>query len=427
MSKYFEYPELSVTSNLYGGFPLHSLAKKYNTPLIVYSMKRLSNNISRLREAFVNSPVKIHYAVKANYNPYIVSRIINSGAGIDAANLNEVKLALQLGARVQDIIATPNNLSADELLEISKLNVTINFDHGGQMELIKNNLPETVSFRINPGIGKGEFAGITTAGHNVKFGIPPEDAIEAYRRARKYGAQKFGIHMMTGSNVLEPEFFRESTDRFFSIASEICDSLGIEFSFLDVGGGFGVPYNSYNDPLDIVKTAGYIKENFSRYRGNGYFKSSELIIEPGRYIIADAAILLSEITSIKNSDHRIMGLDTGMNTMIRIPLYGAHHDIKIAGYDESEYGTMFDVVGQVCENTDYLVHNILLPDAHTGDLALILNAGAYVSSMASNYNLLGTPAEVAIDEGIDKLIRTNSTLDTMLAGFLKSTSWNSGN
>ena len=213
--------------------------------------------------------------------------------------------------------------------------------------------------------------------------------------------------------------FQESTERFFSISCEISDSLGIEFSFLDIGGGFGVPYDLFTGPLDINRTAGYIEQNFLKYRNKGYFKDSDLIIEPGRYIISDAAILVSGITSIKNSEHKIIGLDTGMNTLIRIPLYGAHHGIKISGYSNQEYRNLSDVVGQVCENTDYLARNILLPDVHIGDLAIILNAGAYVSSMASNYNLLGTPAEVAIDDKHDILIREHSTLDTMLDGFLK--------
>ena len=413
------YPDLSTNYDFYSDVPVTYLTKKYGTPIVVYSMKRLYDNISKLKSAFANHRVKIHYAVKANYNPYIVSRIINSGAGIDAANLNEARLALLAGAKPSDIIATPNNLSGNELLQISQLGITINFDHQGQMETIKNHLPETVSFRINPGIGRGEFAGITTAGHDVKFGISPRDALKAYDSARKCGAKKFGIHMMTGSNVLDPEFFKESTEIFFSISGEISDSLGIEFSFLDIGGGFGVPYDLFTGPLDINRTAGYIEQNFLKYRNKGYFKDSDLIIEPGRYIISDAAILVSGITSIKNSEHKIIGLDTGMNTLIRIPLYGAHHGIKISGYSNQEYRNLSDVVGQVCENTDYLARNILLPDVHIGDLAIILNAGAYVSSMASNYNLLGTPAEVAIDDKHDILIREHSTLDTMMDGFLK--------
>ena len=419
--EYIYYPYLSNDYSVYDGFNIKQLCSKYQTPVIIYSMRRILENIRNLKMAF--GGVAIHYAVKANYNPFIVSCIIKNGAGIDAANLNEVKLALMAGAKSSEIIATPNNLSKEDLLHISRLVATINFDHQGQMDLIRKNLPEIVSFRINPGIGKGEFTGITTAGHNVKFGISPDDSVKAYESAKKYGAKKFGIHMMTGSNVLDPEFFRESTERFFGIAAKISDTLGIEFSFLDIGGGFGVPYDPAKKPLDITKTAKYINENFSKYKNRGYFKSSELIIEPGRYIISDAAILISGITSIKNSDHKIIGIDTGMNTMIRIPLYGAHHEIKIAGYPNSEYRIPSDVAGQVCENTDYLARNILLPDVQVGDLALILNAGAYVSSMASNYNLLGTPAEVAIEGDKDILIRKRSSLDAMIDGFLEGSSW----
>ena len=138
---------------------------------------------------------------------------------------------------IYEIIATPNNLSVHDLESIRDSGVAINFDHEGQMDLLNGNIPEAVSFRINPGIGKGEFPGITTGGENVKFGISMEDAIRAYSKAVKLGAKSFGIHMMTGSNVLDPELFRKSTGIFFKITEKIADETGIDFDFIDIGGG----------------------------------------------------------------------------------------------------------------------------------------------------------------------------------------------
>ena len=323
-----------------------------------------------------------------------------------------------LGSR--DIIATPNNLSGTELRMIKEEGVAINFDHEGQMGLLKGSLPETVSFRINPGIGKGEFPGITTGGKNVKFGISVDDAISAYSAAIKAGVKHFGIHMMTGSNVLEPEFFNESSGLFFKIAETISDRTGFDFDFIDIGGGFGVPYTSDEHALDIGKTAGYISDNFRASNNRGYFKDSRLIIEPGRYIVADSAILLSKVTSIKHSDRELIGIDASMNTLIRIPLYGARHGILLSGHGENTSSSRFDIVGQVCENTDYIAKDISIPEPAVGDIVVIADAGAYVASMASNYNLLSRPAELVLEGDREILTKGHDGLESMLAGYKMS-------
>ncbi len=411
------YPGLSPDASEFAGKGIKNISDACGTPVIVYNMARIRENIRRIRDAFSNIHIKVHFAVKSNYNPYIVSQIIKEDTGIDAANYNEVKLAIMCGARSHDIIATPNNLSGTELTKIKEAGVSINFDHGGQMDLLKGNLPETVSFRINPGIGKGEFPGITTGGKNVKFGISVDDAISAYSTAIKAGVKHFGIHMMTGSNVLEPEFFNESTGLFFKIAETISDRTGIDFDFIDIGGGFGVPYTSDEHALDITKTAGYISDNFMASNNRGYFKNSRLIIEPGRYIVADSAILLSKVTSIKHSDRELIGIDASMNTLIRIPLYGARHGILLSGHSRNQSSSRFDIVGQVCENTDYIARDIAIPEPAVGDIVVISDAGAYVASMASNYNLLSRPAELILEGDKEILAREHDSLESMLDGY----------
>jgi diaminopimelate decarboxylase len=412
-----EYPGLSANASEYAGKRISYLADRYGTPLIVYNLARIKENIMEIKRAFRNIPVKIHFAVKSNYNPYIVSFIIREGVGIDAANFNEVSLAFMEGSHKNDIIATPNNLSANDLENIRKSGVAINFDHGGQMELLNGKLPDTVSFRINPGIGKGEFPGITTGGKNVKFGISIEDAITAYSTAVNLGAKHFGIHMMTGSNVLDPEFFRESTKKFFDIAENISDRAGINFDFIDIGGGFGVPYREGEKSLDIGKVGKYISENFESSRKRGYFKNSCIIIEPGRYIMADAAILAGTVTSIKKSDSVLVGTDISMNSIIRIPLYGAYHRMAISGHPLSYITGIFNVVGQICENTDYTGKEIPLNSPEIGNIIIVMDAGAYVSSMSSNYNLLPRPAELAINGADEILTKGHENLHDMLKSY----------
>ncbi|WP_337861149.1 diaminopimelate decarboxylase, partial [Ferroplasma sp.] len=342
-----------------------------------------------------------------------ITRIVEYGAGIDAANFNEIQLAMRCGASKDNIIATPNNLSPNELKMIKNSGVSTNFDYEGQLDLLEGDIPDTVSFRINPGIGRGEFAGTTTAGKNVKFGISKEDAIRAYSKALNQGAKHFGIHMMTGSNVLDPEFFNQSTKLFFKIAEIIEDQTGINFDFIDIGGGFGVPYMD-NKPLDINKTGEFISNNFMDSNKRGYFNNSHLLIEPGRYIIADSAILLASVTSIKKSGHTLIGINASMNSLIRIPLYGAHHRIILSGHSYNEATEEYDIVGQACENTDYLGRNVKLPEPKIGDILIILDAGAYVSSMASNYNLLPRPGELVLDGGNKILTRAHDSLESMI-------------
>ncbi len=401
----------------FSGKDLNELAEKYGTPLIVYSRKIIEDNIDRLNENLNFNNFSLHYAMKANYNPALLSIIRNKNVGIDAANFNEVSLALRNGFKKESIIASPNNLDRRELLNIKNTGVTINFDDVSQFEIISDSPPDTVSFRINPGIGKGEFEGTTTGGKGSKFGIPPDIAINGYKMAIKSGVRRFGIHMMTGSNVLDATFFRESIGIFFSIASRIANETGIDFDFIDIGGGFGVPYRTGENPLDIKKLGSYISENISKFKD--LFKDkTRLIAEPGRYIIANSAIILTKVTSVKSYDKYIIGTDTGMNILIRPALYGAVHPIISVNrfYDKAE--KKGDIVGQICENTDRIGKDVEIQKCEIGDILAILNGGAYVASMSSNYNLLPRASEILIDEDRLFLIRRKEELDDMISTFI---------
>ncbi len=397
---------------------LPDLAKKYGTPIIVYSKRKIVENVQKILNAFGADIISIHFSVKSNYNPAILRILKELGIGIDAANLNEVELAIKVGISPGKIIATPNNLSRKELEAISEKGVKINFDDINQMKLIKDHLPKVVSFRINPGIGKGEFEGIVTGGKGSKFGMPADAAVEAYRAAKDKGCKEFGIHMMTGSNVLDPSFFKESSKLFFSIAERISKEVGIEFEFLDLGGSLGVPYRQNEEELDIKAVAKNILTNFQESQSRGFFNQSRLIVEPGRFIIANAAVLLSTVTNIKEYDEIIVGTDASMNSLLRIPLYGAVHPLIVANRATEDLVVTGKVTGQVCENTDVMFKSIQLPRVNVGDTIAILNAGAYVTSMSSNYNLLKRPTELLLDGQKETIIKREETLDDMLVTFV---------
>ncbi|MGC8497649.1 MAG: diaminopimelate decarboxylase [Thermoplasmata archaeon] len=378
---------------------LPELAIKEGTPLLVTSEQRLINNYRTMANAFSRryNKFQINYAIKSNSNPAILSVFRKEGAGADAASLGELYIAKIAGINKDKIIFTPNYASMTALESALDSGIIINFDDITQLELVKQRKVETVSFRINPGIGAGEFSGIVTGGHGSKFGIPESYSIQSYRKAIKYGAKRFGIHMMAGSNNLDPEYFGTITAKFFDIISKIQDSLKIDFEFIDIGGGFGVPYRPNENPLDMEIVAERIIEQLKDKILNKRSVEPKLIVEPGRYLVADSTVLLGSVTSIKNYDKLIIGTDVGMNILIRPALYGAYHHIVVANNLNEPLKNKATIVGQVCENTDKIAEDREFPDTIVNDILAIFNAGAYVFSMGSDYNAFLRPKEILID------------------------------
>lgn len=377
------------------GVDLVDIALKEGTPLLVTSERRLVENYETIRGNFTRlyGKFRINYAVKANSNPTVLAIFRRLGAGADTASMGEIFLARYAGYSTADIIFTPNYAPASVLSDAVGMGIRINYDDTGEYEYVKKLKPDTVSFRINPGMGGGEFPGIVTGGHGSKFGIPEEMAVKAYRYAKRNGAREFGIHMHAGSNNLSEEYFKKITKKFFSIAKKIMDEVKIEFSYIDIGGGFGVPYRENERPLNMERVATYVVENLNGIIGSG---EPELIVEPGRYLVADSTVLLGRVNHIKKYDRKIVGTDIGMNILIRPALYGAYHRIVIANRLNADEVEEVDIVGGVCENTDRIAESRRFPRARVGDIIAVFNAGAYVYSMSSNYNGFPRPEEVLV-------------------------------
>ncbi len=254
------------------------------------------------------------------------------------------------------------------------------------------------------GYGRGFVPGVTLAGEESKFGMFLNDAIDAYSLAKSIGVEEFGIHAMMGSNVLDAEYFIRIAELLREHAEFIEDRVGVRIKYFDMGGGFGIPYRPGEKPLDLSKLS--VLRNFF---------PGELWIEPGRFIVGDAGYLVTRVTEVKRKGSRtFVGVDVGMNVLIRPMLYGAyHHIITCGGGEEQE---VVDVVGPICENTDKLAINRELPRVREGDLLIILNAGAYVYSMSSNYNGRPRPAEVIVYKGEYGIARFREPLDSLIAG-----------
>ena len=398
-----------------GGASTIELAEKYGTPLYAYDEQAIRARYKRLANAFKKHypNFKCKYAIKANNNPAILNILRQEGAGADASCIEEIALAEQAGFK--DILYSGVYHTNAELKTAIGKNVIINLEDVSQLpRLLKFGKPEILSFRINPGIGKGSFEGNIFGGPDAKFGVPEEKAVEAYRQAKGAGIKRFGIHMMTGSCVIEEGYFEQITAKLLDIAGQIHKELGIDFEFVDIGGGFGVSYKPGESDLNIEKVAENVCKLFSQKLKEHGLKEPLLTIEPGRFIVCEPGILLCKVHSIKEAKKKFIGVDAGLHTLLRPALYGAYHEIKIANRLNAKGEEKVNIVGQICENTDQLAKDRLMPQIEVGDILAILNGGSYGFSMSSQYNTRPRAAEVLVNNGKHELIRKRETLDDIV-------------
>lgn len=391
------------------------IKEEYGTPIYVYDKEKIKKQYRKLDSAFSEhlDNFQIHYAAKANTNPEIAETLVEEGANLDCASKAELKLAEYLGLNPEDIIYTAPFNTEEELNYALKNNVTVNFDGIYLLNKI-DEIPEKICFRVDPGIGDGDH-GLVFGGGDTKFGISEDQAIKAYQRAKDQGAKKFGIHMMTGSNIREPGYFEKITRKLLEIADKIANETGIEFEFVDIGGGLGIPYEQDSEPLDIEETAERVSITFKKGVEKYEIGEPELRVEPGRYLVAESGVLLTEVTAVKNKEGtRYIGIDTGMHHMIRPMLLDAYAPIQKIGEKREEVEQT--IVGPVCSSKDVMAENRMLSRLEAGDLIGIMNTGAYGFSMASNWNSRPLPPEVMVENSEYELIRDSQKPEDIFHG-----------
>jgi len=400
------------------GISVQELAEKYGTPLYVYDFSRIRENAQRLKSAFRSDDVNVdfYYAMKANCHPAILDVFAEEGYGMDCVSPGELKLALQAGVKPENILYTGNYESSDDLKAAFDSGAKINLDDISSLyRLLKIGKPELITYRINPGKGNGKYEEITTGGDKAKFGVPYEKSITAYKNAIDAGIKRFGAHMMTGSGVLDDDHFPNMLELFLDELGEIISELGINFEFIDMGGGLGIPYFGDDETLDIEKVGKNTLNVFRKKVKQLKLGNPTLALEPGRYLVGDAGIMVSRVTGIKEGYRTFIGIDAGFNTLIRSALYGAQHSIVIDGKENEVPSVKADICGQICENTDIFTKDRMLPLTEEGDLAVFTQAGAYGNVMSMPYNLRFRPAEVAIVDGKDKLITRREVFDDYMS------------
>lgn len=401
-----------------GNFDIKELTLDYGTPLYVYDKQVIENNYKKLSSSFKNyyNKSKIYFSVKANSNPSILKIFNELGCGADCSSPFEVQLAKYAGFDDANIIYTGNYESNSDFSNLTGYNIRVNLDDITSLRRMTNVYkPEIISFRINPGIGKGGYEGITTGGTDAKFGVPYEKALHAYQTAQAQGFTRFGIHMMTGSNNLEPYYFAQVVEKLMMISGNIFNKLGIVPEYVDIGGGFGIPYQDDDEVLDIEQTAKLVSEVFTEKCEKYGFGEPQLLMEPGRYLVGNAGWLLTKVTGVKHSYKNFVGVDAGMSTLIRPALYGARHRTYVYGKTVPEWNV--NLCGQICENSDIFAKNIFLPIVAEGDIIAMGDAGAYGFVMSSNYNNRPRPAEILIDGDKVELIRRREKFDDILRYF----------
>jgi len=398
------------------------LADEYDTPLYVVNEERIRDNIRRVRTAFEKhyEKLRIHYACKANTSLAVLAIARQEGCFVDAVSAGEIFIALKAGFEPEKILFTGNNVKNEELSLAVKTRVRITADSISQIRRLgamPRRRPLEIAIRVNPEVGAGHHEHCITGGRDAKFGIWQDQAREAAALAKELGMRVKGVHMHIGSGILAPEPFLPAIRRLVEIASEIQNETGEPFDFIDIGGGLGVPYRPEERELDLDAFSEAVVETFvDSVRSNGIEGEPHLAMEPGRYIVADAGILLTRVNTVKKTPYRtFVGVDAGFNDLIRPAMYGSYHHILNASNTAAPHRKV-DVAGPLCESGDLFARDREIAEPREGDVLAILTAGAYGYSMASNYNSRPRPAEVLVAGGSVELIRKRESLHDLVSG-----------
>ena len=393
-----------------GGKSAVEIVEEFGSPVYVIDEARVRENYRKIHGAFANfMDTRIHYACKANTNLALLRVLEQEGCGIDAVSIGEVRTCLKAGFTPDRIMYTGVNVSDRELKEVADLGVMINLDSVSEMERLAEIAPQhEVSFRITPGVGSGHSDKVITGSKGAKFGIPLNDVISTYARAKDLGFKIRGIHAHIGSGGQDVEPFMDMIEVLINLVNEIKE-LGIDLDFIDMGGGIGVPYKPQEEEMDVEELASYVT---GMIQDETDIKT--IVVEPGRYIVCDAVVLLTKVNDVKDAGtKKYVGCDAGFNTLIRPAFYDSYHHVALANKFGKACTEKFDVVGPICETGDYLAHSRVLPDPHEGDIVAVYNAGAYGFSMSSNYNSRPLCAEVMVNDGKADLVREPETVEEL--------------
>ena len=393
---------------------LVDLAESFGCPLYVYDAEKIESQYQRLTDAFSKvARLRINYAVKALSNVAVLQLLKTFGSNIDTVSIQEVQLGLYAGFQPHQIIYTPNGVSFEEIEEAAQLGVQINIDNLSVLEHFGTKHPTVpVCIRINPHVMAGGNTNISVGHIDSKFGISIHQMPHILRIVENTGMHINGIHMHTGSDILDIEVFLYAAEILFEAATHFKT-----LDFLDFGSGFKVPYKKSDIETNIEEFGRKLSKRFNAFEKQ-YGRPLTLAFEPGKFLVSEAGFFLAKVNVVKQTTSTVFaGIDSGFNHLIRPMLYGAQHYIENISNPKGKE-RFYTVVGYICE-TDTFANNRQISEIKEGDILCFRNAGAYCFSMVSNYNSRYKPAEVLWKDGQGILIRERETFEDLLKNQIK--------
>ena len=397
---------------------LHEVIKKFPTPFHIYEEKAIRENIRALQDAFSWAPAfHEQFAVKALPNPRIVQILHEEGAGTDCSSLAELLISEAAGLKGEEILLTSNDTPADEFQKAVELGAIINLDDITHLDYLEEHagLPQVLCFRYNPGdaVEGNDIIGQPT---EAKYGLTHDQMLEGYRRAKEKGVKRFGLHTMVASNERRTEAFLLTARLMFELAVELKEKLDISVEFVNLGGGFGIPYRPEEEPLNLKEIGEGIHQLYNEMMVPHGLDKTAIMTESGRAMTGPAGWLVSTAIHEKHTYKDYIGLDSCMANLMRPALYGAYHHITVAGKEDAPCDHTYDVTGSLCENNDKFAIDRQLPEINIGDIVIIHDTGAHGSAMGFNYNGKLWCAELLLrEDGSIELIRRAQTIDDYFA------------
>ena len=393
------------------------LIKKYGSPLYVYDENILRKSCRDMHDLLPNKNLRVNYSAKANSNLEILKIVRDEDIDVDAMSPGEIYVQKLAGYSSDKIFYIGNNVSKKEMQYAIDENVLVSVDSLSQLESFGQINPGgDVAVRFNPGIGTGHHQKVVTAGKKTKFGVQKDFVPQVKELLEKYNLNLVGIDQHIGSLFLESDPYIKGVESLLEIAAQF---PGLKF--IDMGGGFGVPYHEGEGRLDLQELSDKLDKVLDDFLANYDNKDVIFKIEPGRYIPAECGVLLGEVYSVKdNYGKTYIGTDLGFNVLMRPVLYDSYHAVTIVKADPNEEGEeVATIVGNICESGDIIANERNIKKVSIGDVVVVGNAGAYGFAMSSNYNCRLKPAEVLIDkDGNDRLIRRRDTFEDIIRNFV---------
>ncbi len=377
-------------------------AEQHGTPVYVYDADKMLKCYHDLYDFIKWPKLKVHYAMKANYNFRLLQLLNEAGAGLDTVSPGDVIMALKAGFPKENIIYTANNMTDAEVAMVKEMGVLMNIGSLSRLEKFGKQYPGSeVCIRFNPDVVDGAHAKIMTGGDLTKFGILMEDVDKVVEMAAKYDLKIVGLHEHTGSGLQHTDSVFQSMKNIMALATP--ERFPV-LRFLDFGGGFKVVYQPGEKAVDYVAMGAEITRLFSEFCDR-FGSELEMYFEPGKYIVAECGYLVVEVNTIKeNRTRSIVGCNSGFPQLIRPMMYDAYHHIVNLSNPDGEIKT-YDICGNICETGDRFAEQRELPEVREGDILAIENAGAYCYSMGGVYNLRPMPAETVWHDGHLELVR----------------------